>query len=228
MGIRTNVLIVDDHPFIIKGYKNGLDGYNTKNCRSKYDFIITEAIDCRSGYDAIMAKGIEPFDIAFFDLSMPIYEKMSIFSGEDLALLMRKQMPDCKIIILTMFAELFKLNTIIKNINPHGLIIKIDLDFKELLVGFDKIFNDERYYSKSVVESISQSEDDPFEIDKLDKLILVHLLKETKMKDIPQHTSLSLIEIDKRKSIMKENLGIPEASDLDLVLEAQKRGVIIE
>ena len=228
MGIRTNVLIVDDHPFIIQGYINGLNGYNTKNCKGKYDFVVTEAKDCRTGYEAIKADGIEPFDIAFFDLSMPIYEKMSIFSGEDLAILLRREMPDCKIIILTMYAELFKLNNIIKSINPNGLVIKIDLDFKELLVGFDKIFNDERYYSKSVVEVISQSKDDSFELDKIDKLILIHLTKGTKTKDIPQYTSISLIEIDKRKSSIKESLGIPNGSDFDLVVETKNRGLLLE
>jgi hypothetical protein len=46
---------------------------------------------------------------------MPPYEDKGIYSG-DLAKLLLEHMPNCKIILLTMFTE-FKDKTIIKNIN---------------------------------------------------------------------------------------------------------------
>jgi DNA-binding NarL/FixJ family response regulator len=128
MATPINILIVDDHPFIIEAYKNAIKGYNSKGA---YEFSITQAKDCKTGYEAI-TEAAEPFGIAFFDLSMPIYEEKGIFSGEDLAQLIKQQMPDCKIILLTMHTELLKINTIIKNINPNGLVIKNDLTFDEL------------------------------------------------------------------------------------------------
>jgi hypothetical protein len=36
---KSNILIVDDHPFIIQGYKNAITRYNPKN----HEFFITEA-----------------------------------------------------------------------------------------------------------------------------------------------------------------------------------------
>ena len=82
--------------------------------------------------------------------------KKGIFSGEDLAFLIKNEMPECKIILLTMHTELLKINQIIKNINPNGLVIKNDLTFDELLLAFDKILKNENYYSQTVVQIVSQ------------------------------------------------------------------------
>lgn len=223
MATPVNILIVDDHPFIIEAYKNAIKGYNSKGA---YEFVITQAKDCKTGYEAITAPGIQPFGIAFFDLSMPTYEEKGIFSGEDLALLIKNEMPDCKIILLTMHTELLKINTIIKNINPNGLVIKNDLTFDELLIAFDKILKEENYYSQTVVKLVSQIQYDNIEIDAFDKQILFHLSKGTKTKDIPQYVPLSLSAVEKRKLNLKDTLDIRGGSDIDLIREAKNKGLL--
>lgn len=222
MATPINILIVDDHPFIIEAYKNAIKGYNAKG---EYEFSITQAKDCKTGYEAI-TEAPESFGIAFFDLSMPVYEEKSIFSGEDLAQLIKREMPDCKIILLTMHTELLKINTIIKNINPNGLVIKNDLTFDELLLAFDKILKDENYYSQTVVKLVSQIQYDNIEIDAFDKQILFHLSKGTKTKDIPQYVPLSLSAVEKRKLNLKDILEIKGGSDIDLIREAKNKGMI--
>lgn len=223
MAIKINILIVDDHPFIIEGYKNAIKAFNAKNT---YEFIITQAKDCKTGYEAITAAGIDPFGVAFFDLSMPVYEEKGIFSGDDLALLIKQEMPDCKIILLTMHTELLKINTILKNINPNGLVIKNDLTFDELILAFDKILKGEHYYSQTVVQLVSQIPNDNLEIDTFDKQILFQLSKGTKTKDIPQYVPLSLSAIEKRKLNLKEILEIGGGSDVDLIREAKNKGLL--
>ena len=150
--IKNNILIVDDHPFIIEGYKNAITRYNPK----EYEFLITQAKDCESAYNIITNPEILAFDIAFLDISMPSYEEKSIFSGEDLAKLLMEFMPNCKIILLTMYTELLKIKTIIETINPNGLVIKNDLTFDELLFGFDKVIKNEKYYSQSIQKMMDQ------------------------------------------------------------------------
>ena len=118
--VKKNILIVDDHPFIIEGYKNAITRYNP----NKYEFFILQAHDCKSGYDLIEDAQTPEFDVAFLDISMPPYEEKNIFSGEDLAKLLSVKMPSCKIILLTMYTELLKIKTIIRAIQPNGLIIK--------------------------------------------------------------------------------------------------------
>lgn len=219
--LKKNILIVDDHPFIIQGYKNAITRYDP----DKYDFYISEAKDCESAYNVIKNSDSLVFDIAFLDISMPSYEEQSLYSGEDLAKLIHEVMPDCKIILLTMFTELLKIKTIIDKINPNGLIIKNDLTFDELLLAFETVINNEIYYSKSVLEML-ESHDNDIEIDLFDKQILFHISKGTAVKDMPQFIPISLNAIEVRKSNLKDLLKVVDGTDRDLVVEAKKMGLI--
>ena len=219
---KNNILIVDDHPFIIEGYKNAITRYNPE----EFEFFITQAKDCESAYGIITDPDALLFDIAFLDISMPPYEEKNIYSGEDLARLISEYMPKCKIILLTMYTELLKIKTIIKTINPNGLVIKNDLTFDELLFAFDKVIKNEKYYSQSVLKMLAQSEEDSVEIDQFDKEILFHISKGTKLSDIPQYIPISLGAIDRRKLKLKELLKIEEGSDIDLVRKAKNKGLL--
>ncbi len=220
--IKKNILIVDDHPFIIEGYKNAITRYRP----DQFEFFITQAKDCESAYRIITNPDIAHFDIAFLDISMPPYEEMNMYSGEDLAKLISEYMPSCKIILLTMFTEFLKIKTIIKTINPRGLVIKNDLTFDELIFAFNKIINNEQYYSDSVLKMLSQSEEGSIEVDQFDKQILFHLSKGTKPNDFPQYIPISLGAIERRKSNLKELLKVEEGSDSDLVRAAKSKGLL--
>jgi DNA-binding NarL/FixJ family response regulator len=219
---KNNILIVDDHPFIIEGYKNAITRYNPKD----FEFLISQAKDCESAYNIITNPDTIGFDIAFLDISMPPYEEKGIYNGEDLAKLISEYMPSCKIILLTMYTELLKIKTIIKTINPSGLVIKNDLTFDELLFAFDKVIKGKTYYSESVVKMLNLSEEDTIEIDQFDKQILFHLSKGTKLNDIPQYIPISLGAIERRKLNLKELLKVEEGSDIELVREAKNRGLL--
>lgn len=223
MAHLVRVLMVDDHPFIIEAYKNAIKGYNTKGV---YEFTVVQAKDCKTGYEAIINEANLQYDIAFFDLSMPTYEEKGIHSGEDLALLVKERMPACKIILLTMHSEMLKINTIIKNINPNGLVIKNDLTFDELLLAFDKILKDENYYSQTVVKLVSQIQFDSNEMDVFDKQVLFHLSKGVRVAELSQYVPLAPAAIEKRLTNIRAVLDMQQASDIELAQEAKNKGVI--
>lgn len=220
--IKKNILIVDDHPFIIEGYKNGITRYKP----DEYEFSISQAVDCKSGYEIITNPQTEAFDIAFLDISMPVYEEKAIYSGEDLAKLLMEYMPSCKIILLTMYTEELQIKNVIDAINPSGLVIKNDLTFDELLFGFDKVIKNEIYYSQSIQKMIDLGKQDAVEIDLFDKQILFHLSKGTKTPDIPQYVPISLDAVEKRILNLKKILNVQDESDTALVQEAKKRGIL--
>jgi len=220
--IKKNILIVDDHPFIIDGYKNAITRYKP----DLYEYSFTQGKDCETGYNIITNAETPAFDVAFLDISMPAFEEKGIISGEDLAKLIMELMPDCKIILLTMYTELLKIKNIIETINPAGLVIKNDLTFDELLFGFDIILKDEVYYSHSVIKMADQINNDFDGIDQFDKLILFHISKGTKTKDIPQYIPISLHAIESRKVNLKELFKIEDGNDVDLIREAKIRGII--
>jgi DNA-binding NarL/FixJ family response regulator len=219
--IKKNILIVDDHPFIIEGYKNAITRYSP----DQYKFIISQAYDCKSGYELIEDEQSPEFDIAFLDISMPAYEEKDIFSGEDLAKLILKKMPNCKVVLLTMFTELLKIKTIIRTIKPNGLVIKNDLTFDELLFALDKVMKNDKYYSQSVQKILDQSPHNSIEIDEFDKQILFHLSKGTLVEDMPQYIPISLNAIEKRKLSLKELLKVKSGSDEELLKEAKSKGL---
>lgn len=216
-----NILIVDDHPFIIEAYKNAINKYSLQGQK----FNVTQAGNCIAGYEHIVEATV-PIDIAFFDISMPEYAEKGIYSGEDLAMLIKTEMPECKIILLTMHTELLKINNIIKNINPSGLIIKNDLTFDELLFAFDKIIKNESYYSQTVIKLVGQAQYNNIELDVFDKQILFHLSKGVKTKDLPKYIPLSINAIEKRKLNIIEVLDVIDGNDNDLITMAKDKGVI--
>lgn len=220
--IKNNILIVDDHPFIIQGYKNAITRYNP----DQFEFIIEQANDCKSAYNIITNPETALFDIAFLDISMPSYEEKGLHSGEDLAKLLMEFMPNCKVILLTMYTELLKIKNIIDTINPRGLVIKNDLTFDELLFGFDKVLKNEIYYSQSIQKMIDLAQSEIIEIDLFDKQILFHISKGTKTKDITQYIPISLEAIEKRKLNLKKLLNIDDESDIELIREAKNKGLL--
>jgi DNA-binding NarL/FixJ family response regulator len=220
--IKKNILIVDDHPFIIQGYKNAITRYNP----DQFEFFIEQANDCKSAYDIITNPQTAAFDIAFLDISMPSYEEKGLHSGEDLAKLLMEFMPNCKIILLTMYTELLKIKNIIDTINPRGLVIKNDLTFDELLFGFDKVLKNEIYYSQSIQKMIDLAQSEIIEIDLFDKQILFHISKGTKTADITQYIPISLEAIEKRKLNLKKLLDMKDESDIELIREAKNKGLL--
>lgn len=220
---EINILIVDDHPFIIEGYKNAINSYPIDGAK----FIITEAKDCKTGYHAIMNAVDNPFQVALLDFSMPVYQEKNIQNGEDLALLLKKEMPDCKIALLTMHTELLKISSLVKELKPNALIIKNDLTFDELLIAFAAIMNNEFYYSSTVKQSVNAvREDFSLEIDAFDKQILFHLSKGTAITQIPRFVPLLQEAITQRISNLSALLGSAPNDNPALVKAAKERGLV--
>ena len=130
MKALLNILIVDDHPTMIEGYKSILSAkYNLQQ-----EITITTAYNCQTAHQCIITAP-ENFDIAIVDMILPPYELENLFSGEEIALLIQKEQPNCKIMMSTSHTETFVLYNLIKNINPHGVLVKSDYTSEEFLVA---------------------------------------------------------------------------------------------
>jgi len=153
MKQTVQLLMVDDHPFILQAYRNTLDRFKP----DEYEVISTSADSGKTGYEAIV-NSPQNFDVALLDISIPGYADKNIESGLDLAQLLRERMPDCKVVLLTMHTEKMKFRYFSETIQPDGLVIKNDLTFEELLLAFEKILAGEKYYSESVLNIINMDE----------------------------------------------------------------------
>lgn len=216
-----NVLIVDDHPFIIEAYKNALNKYSLQG----HEFNVTQAADCKSGYELIVSEN-NNYNLAMFDVSMPEYVEKGIRSGMDLAKLMQQENADCKIMLLTMHVEMDRINAIIKEINPNSLLIKNDINFDELIFALDKTLKGDKYYSETIIKLLGQSKFNPLEFDAMDKRILELMAKDYETVLISRHLPLTIEVIEVRKNRIREVFELPGATDEELVAEAKEKGIL--
>ncbi|REE08377.1 DNA-binding NarL/FixJ family response regulator [Winogradskyella pacifica] len=216
------VLIIDDHPIQIDGYKSILSLSDIN------EFLnITACYNCEEAYKIITtSQNKNRFVLAIIDYSIPPYEDQNLFNGQDVARLMQRYFPETKIVIITSHTEAIVLYNILKKVNPHGLLVKSDIDGEELLVAFSEITKGNTYYSESVIKAkktlISKEE----LLDTTNRKIIELLAQGIKTKNLPTHLALSQSAIEKRKSTIKDVLGITKGNDEDILREVRKLGLL--
>lgn len=218
MRETIKILIVDDHPAMIEGYKSILS-------LSKHAIEITTAFNCESAYDIVAIKKMA-FDIFLLDVVLPSFESQNLESGEDLGILIKKSFPESKIIMITSHADSFTLYNLIRKISPNGLLVKSDFVPDELLTAFDCVLEEETYYSQTAKQCLKIMQMKEVYLDTSNRRIISLLAKGIKTKNLPNHLNLSISAIDKRKAQIKEIFNIEKGTDEDILREAKRNGFI--
>jgi DNA-binding NarL/FixJ family response regulator len=218
----VNVLIVDDHQLMISGYKSVLS-FNTS-----FQITTTEAYDCKSAYEIITnTDNASVFDVVFLDYSLPPFLEKNIYSGEDLAVLVRKHLPNAKIIFLTSHFDAIKLFNLVKKIQPNGLLIKSDFQPPELLAAFNAVMDNATFYTPLVSERIKEQLLAQGLLDKIDQQIIVLLSEGFKNNSIATKLNMSTSAIEKRKATIKDFLGIDKGTDENIIVFSRQLGLIL-
>ena len=137
MSKKYNVLIIDDHPIIADAYKSAFEFISSEN--NKIEFKIEIAINCDEAIlkitEATKKNGI---DIVFLDISIPPSSDGKILSGEDLGVSIKKMLPNCKIIVATTFNDNYRIQVILKNVNPDGILVLLEsYNYRNrIIIGF--------------------------------------------------------------------------------------------
>jgi len=225
MSQTYNVLIVDDHPLIIKAYSSALQ-YISKH-ESNFKFEVQTATDCDSANNLIK-KSInkESIDLVFLDISLPPSKDGKIISGEDLGLKLRKLFDDVKIIVSTTFNDNHRIYSIFKNVDPDGFLIKSDLTPEILNEAIINVLSNPPYYSQPVLKLLRKISTHEFVLDEIDRKLLYELSRGTKMKELPEVLLLSIAAIERRKRILKELFNVVGKGDRELIEIAEEKGFI--
>ena len=218
--MELQVLMVDDHPPIIEGYKSILS-FNSFG----YRLNTTAAHSCESAYNFITDEK-QAFDIVFLDVTLPPFPEKKLASGEDLVPIVRRHHPNAKIIILTSHSESIVLFKIMKEHKLDGILIKSDFQSKELITAFDTVVKGGTYFSETVSKHQKSWEEKSKVMDSYNRQILLLLSQGVKTKNLPNMLHLSKSAIDKRKAIIKQIFGIDKGTDEDILREARKQGLI--
>jgi two-component system response regulator NreC len=220
-----DVLIIDDHQIIIDIYKKAL--LFVKNEFSDIEFKIDDARDCASSLLKVKnALETNSIDLVFLDISLPTSSKDRMFSGEDIGVFIRKYFLYAKIIVCTNYNDNLRLNNIIKAINPDGLLIKGDIEFKDIVESIKTVLNNETFYSKTVVNFLRSKMASDIVLCNYDIQILLEISTGAKMKELVELIPLSKAAIEKRKRRLKLVFNIHDDSDKKLVLAAREKGFI--
>jgi DNA-binding NarL/FixJ family response regulator len=217
-----NILLVDDHPMTVEGYMAALLHVNF----GKKKAVFTKAHNCKEGYNTILkfSENSKPFDLVIMDQGLPSYPEQSIESGSDLALLVRKHMPDCKIIMVTAHSEVIIVYDIVKNVHPDGLINKNDISPDNLQFIVTEVIQGNEYYSPIIKSCINEIWKKELMVDDFNRQILSYLSKGFKVKELDQVVHLSISAIQKRVIRIKNAFDVTD--DSSLVKEAIKQGFI--
>ncbi|MDT8416647.1 MAG: response regulator [Lutibacter sp.] len=212
MSEELKVLIIEDHPLVSESYKNIL-----LSCK-EYNFHILKAENCGEALRAInRSKQGKHFNLFLIDIQLD--------ASEDLAVYIKKEFPNSKIIILTAIDNNERVKGIIKSTPHDAIMIKTDITPKTLLLAFKSVMNDNLYYSTRVKRLNVLTLENEELLDDIDKKIIFHLSKGVTTKNLPNFIDLKLSMIEKRKSAIKQIFNV-SGGDAELLLEAEKRGFI--
>ena len=217
------ILAIDDHEMTMLGYKFILE----RIVFDDYNIIVDTANTYAAGRQKI-EESVNSFkyDIIFLDVQLFPPNEEQPYNGEDLGVLARKLVPESKIVFMSSFSDNFRINSILKSVDPDGYLVKTDIDPKTLEDAVKTITLNPPYYSSKALAAIRKKMSSDITLDDKDKKILYHLSVGTKTKDLENHIKLSSSSIENRKRQLKSLFGTENKNDLALILAAKKRGFI--
>lgn len=224
MEKKFQVLIIEDHPLIANAYELTLKKVlKEENINSEFFFAtaIDEAVELIN-----QEKIMEKIDLILLDISLPKGKSENIISGEDIGLLIKKKYPNIKIVIATTFFDSYRVNCLIKNINPDGFLIKNDLNAENLINAFKILIKAPPFYSQTVMKILRKQMSSQTLLDNIDRLLLYELSIGTKMTELPEILPLSKAGIDRRKRNLKIIFNVENGSDRNLLAQAKDQGFI--
>lgn len=188
-----NILLVDDHPFILDTY--------VKMLRKIIIYKFEKFIEATNVENAVaIIDEVEKIDIAFFDISMPKKGISDMEDGIDLALYFKSKRPNAKIVFITMHAEFHILLKAIHLVSPEVFISKNEVDNFTFNSVLEAIENDKLFYSKEMLDVYKWAKRSQIKLDVYDFKIISLTNKGIKTKELIHHIPLSLSAIEKRKS----------------------------
>lgn len=217
MDKKHSILLIDDHPLIINGYRNVLLHFFKENLH------IEATYNCDLAWEKLVNS---EFDLVLLDLNFQCMDKIHIRSGEELGIKLRKTYPKLKIIIITYITDNFRLQNILNTINPDGFLTKNETTPDELTRCVQSVLIDSTYYGEKITQIAKNIIGFKFTLDELDKMILLQLSLGSKTKDIPKNVPLSLRAIENRKKRLKEIFEVKTSGDRELLEKARKSGYI--
>jgi len=219
------VLIIEDEPMILENYERAL--ISIENNSTSLKFCIDQATNCQEAFDKIkLARHNKRLDLVFLDIRLRPSPDHKIQSGEDLGIMIRKNLPNTKIIVITSHDEAFRLNNILNTVQPEGFLVKSDIDFSDLIETIKKVMDEKNHFSHTVATLLKRNSLNKTTLGDVDIKLLHEISNGAKMKELVELLHLSKSGVEKRKRRIKEKFDDWHMSDRDMILAAKEKGFI--
>ncbi|OUR84525.1 DNA-binding response regulator [Colwellia psychrerythraea] len=203
------VQIVDDHPMVQGGLKACLSFYD--------DIVIVGSTD--DGSDALnKAIELKP-DVILMDISMPT------MNGIDATEIITEQLPETKVLILSMHSNPEFVKSAIQA-GAVGYLLK-DTTSEEIYYAIKAVANGKTHFSSSIAKLLLDNPVNTNESEKLttrEQVVLSYLAKGKTSKEIAKILNISFRTVEAHRRNMKTKLGIHSLAKL--ISYAVKHGII--
>jgi two-component system response regulator NreC len=221
---EIKTLIVEDEPLMAENMKRTLEDISNS---SEHHFKIITSLNVDNAlYEVQRGIRTTPIELVLIDIGIQPSSDKSILSGEDFGLEVRKYFPQAKVIAFTTQRSNYRLNNVLKTLNPEGLVIKHDINQNRLREAIECVLVDPPFYSKGILKLMRKHISIDFTLDKIDRQMLYQLSRGAKLKHLTEILPLSKSAIELRKRHLKELFGVEDGDDRNLVLRAEELGFI--
>lgn len=196
---KRNILIVDDHDLVLKGLR----------------FIIEDNIpsvqicSAKTGSSALELMESMTFDLVILDIGLPD------IGGFEMIELIRKKMPEIKIITNTMHDDLWHIRKMI-NYDVEGILLKT-IDSQKIREAINIVLDGGRYYCQEVQEIESRAQKSDFQEYNITQreLDVLKLVAEGKItSDIAKALCLSTNTVDTHRKHLMEKMNAKNTAEL--------------
>ena len=212
--------------FLLEDHKYVTEAYITALRSIFFGGEIVTSYSLNEAFQKINDPDLKELQLAILDYSMPHCQLNNLRNGEDIAKMIRAKFPNAKIIFVSAILSSFELESLLKNINPEGIVEKSDIDFSDLTMILTKIIAGEVFYSTQIHKTMDENNGKHLFLDALNLKIIELLYQGITTKNLPNYVPLSLSGVHKRKAKIKAVLNIDNGSDEAIIKEARKKGFI--
>lgn len=218
----TNALIIEHEPLISFSIKEALN----RIIKSRFGNICT----CRSvtNYDLAFSEisTSKHFNFVFLNVDMFSVHSNRLKLFKEMLTMLKRNSPKAQLLTLTSIHDNYAIADIIRTLNPESVLLKRDVSFKDLTKAIESVMDHTPFYSKSILKLLRSRMCCDISLDRRDKLILYHLSKGMKMKDLPKLVHLSNSGIENRKRNLKVLFNVERKPDHFLLEQARLNGFI--
>lgn len=202
------IAIVDDHQIVIDGLQLLLESAPQVQ-------VVSVATNGFELLEQLQKKIIDP-DILILDLMMPV------ISGYEFSLIMKKEFPHVKVMILSMNLDGKVVGELIENAAIEGFLSK-SISKKELIGAIEKVYEGGQYFSEEVIKELEkyakiEDQREEFRLSARELEVIGLIAKGCTNKQIAAHLFLSEKTVEThRKNIFRKTQTHNVGSLLDKV-----------